>query len=235
VADSDRLVSPRVRSLLLGLSVLVLSAWPGFQPAFAQPPALSDEALLFDSLDDEAAGWLPSAMPEDSPFQVGYQGGEYRIWIPEPGEETLASVWVPGSYPDVDVSVDARLVGGTSNRYLALACRSRGAPETHGYRLSVYPDQRSFSLLRTDAGGPVFLVSWRPSVAVQRGAATNQLGLSCSGDTLGVRINGVLVASVEDDAWRGWGSDQTQWIGASSFEGRTGVDARFSNLVLREP
>lgn len=132
-------------------------------------------------------------------------------------------------YADAAFAIDARLVGDPSGRWITVDCRRAGAGRSLSrYFLQVFPAQRAFRLQRTDNNASVGLVGRTVSEAVRPGNEANRLELICVGSTIAARINGVLVASVEDAIY---GAGQFSFVVNATNETS---EARFDNLVVSE-
>jgi hypothetical protein len=225
-----------VRLAAVGLVGTFLSAWA--QDASVSPPKSqgavirAGDVLLVDRFDGRSQKQLPESAPVPH-VDIGYVTGEYQIRI-EPeyqqGAETDYFAGPSSLFANVHATVDARLVGGVESRRFGLGCRAT-APNGHlsGYFLVVLPALGRFSLSRMDAGEAADLTAPQASMAVARGTKVNHLELTCAGETVTARINGVEVASVHDGAYS---------IGAVMlFVGRGSplpAEARFRDLVVSE-
>jgi hypothetical protein len=201
----------------------------GGDAASARPhEAAGPVVLLADTFDDPARGVLPQTSSHPTLWLVGYQNGEYVVSSVDPLRSGALGIWLPHTYTDVTLAVEARLVAGLHDGYVAIACRAG----TGHYRLSVHPDSRSFALTRWDGGRRVALVDWKVSPAVRDWSQTNRLELRCAGTTIAASINGVQVAAVQDGTYR----EGRLWIGAGVFrDTRTLITARFDNLLVTRP
>ena len=212
---------------------------PATPPAQANPteaakpePTRSpvDPILLADNFDDPASGRLPKASDGSTGYVVEYAAGEYAIRKvgPEPGP--ILSVPLPGRYGDASLAIDARLVGDTVDRVVAVGCRDQ-RPTLSDYQLHVDPELGEFALLRTDNDQIVELKASTESPAIRRGNASNRLELTCSGTTIAASINGVQVASVQDSTYR----EGEMWIATFPYaDVHVPVEARFDNLVVMQ-
>ena len=198
------------------------------------PPAASPgEIIVQDDFGDPAIGWLPNSSPDSAPFVHGYEGDEYVIRRLDtvPAGKRLFTADVAGTYSDVSIAVDVRLLGDTAHRYASLTCRGHSARGGYNsYRLSVDPDRGRFRLARWDGNRERKLVE-QPSAAIQRGNETNRLELTATGSAISASINGAPVASIQDGAYR----TGALLIGAGVLDGRPlSIDARFDNLEVRQ-
>ena len=103
---------------------------------------------------------------------------------------------------------DARVVGPSAGQVVVLACRLRPAPipppdppTPSVYRLQVYPATREFELLRIDVGKATALVPRQISTAIRRDDDWNRLELSCIGDRIAARANGVDLGAANDGTY----------------------------------
>ncbi|MBI2760916.1 MAG: serine/threonine protein kinase [Chloroflexi bacterium] len=198
-------------------------------PTPAGPPRPGD-VILRDNFDDPTKATLltQSATPES--YLLGYDRGEYFIRKVDPNFNRVANVFLPGSYDDVSISVDARLVGESGNRAIYVVCRS----STDGqYRLVLDMGVGAFLLSRWDGDTEVQLGNkWVTRTDVLRtGTQMNKIELRCEKDTISAVINGQTVGSVKDGTYKAGRS----WIGTGVFTGATGtVEVRFDNLVVTQ-
>jgi hypothetical protein len=197
-------------------NLVVTQRSPSEPPPAAPPPPRPGAVLLADNFDDPTLGWLDAS---------AYSGGEYAV------RGAFAEWALPGSFADVTVAVDARLVGDTTNRAVAVYCRARSSEGGRlYYQFTVIPADGVFLLQRADSAAGVALVGRTQSAAIRAGNATNRLELSCIGTTISAKINGTEVASVQD----GTHTSGRVSIGAGPFGGAGAVDARFDNLVVTQ-
>ena len=189
------------------------------------PSPVPGTVLLADDFGDPDLGWLPTFSPVPDRLARGYEGGEYVIR--SLATESVADAGFVGSYRDVSIAVEARIIDAPSDAYIALSCRQQrdrrnGASE---YRLSVFPDLRTIILSRFDRGEHVALLT-RGEAAIRRGGASNRLELTCVGSTISARINGVEAGAVDDRTYR----EGFAWIGVGGRA--SAATARFDNLVV---
>jgi hypothetical protein len=184
--------------------------------------------LLSDDFENPSAGALPRQSTDPKRYTAGYDKGTYVLRKEDPEWDHVLSAYLPSTYTDTVIAVDARLVGETEGRYVHLGCRDS---QVGGYRLSVEPDEGAFWLARYDiVMGWTTLVPYQTSPAVRTGSATNRIELGCAGDTLTARINGTQVASVRDTTFPGG----RLWIGTCScgLDEPAIVETRFDNLIV---
>jgi hypothetical protein len=197
---------------------------PGPAPAYP----VTGQVVLADNFDDPTHGWLPSSSPNPG-FESGYLDGEYRLSRTAGGVGPWS--FLPGTYANATLSVDARLVGVTPGRFVEVHCRSMGAL---GYRFQVEPDQRQFKLVRSDGPGKpeVNLTDLTPTPIINRGNSWNHLEITCIGDTITGSINGVQVVIAHDSTY----TQGNLYISGREPGPIPGpLEARFANLVVTRP
>jgi hypothetical protein len=202
------------------------------QPATraASTPTPASAPVVRETFDAPERGVLPRDTRQPDLYRHDYERGEFVLRIADSTARPSTLVAVPGEFAHTTLSVDARLVGETAGRFVALGCRAYGNAE---YRLTLAAAGQ-FALDRFDGGRPVSLVAWRAAPPLPAGASAHRLALRCAGSQFTATINGVQVASVRDTTY----TTGALWLGTGRFtNGPPGtVEARFDNLVVvREP
>ncbi len=225
------LIGP-VKSFEARLDNLVVTQRDAAEPPLAlPPPPRPGEVLLADNFDDPSLGWLPTSYPDPSEgFMAGYVHGQYEVWSSQPGSNLIPSVRVPGTHSDASLSVDATLVDASGRSTgVTIACRAQSAAGNE-YRLRLEPNDTSFGIVRFKDRVQTNLTPTGPagrSLSVYPGNSVNRIELTCTGTTISVRINGQVVASVQD----GTHASGQFWLGAHAAVGGT-ARVRFDNLVV---
>ena len=227
-ARFDNLVARRVAPGATAGGAPVASAAPATPPA--SPPAAQpsgEDILLSDDMESPDTGVLPELSAAVG--SVGYIGGEYRLRKADPEARGVILARLPGRFTDASLTIDARLVGETADRFVLTACRED--PDRNvGYQFAIVPQTGAYGLFRSDEDRLVTLASGR-SAAILRDAATNRIELTCAGSTLSAAVNGARVASAEDATYR----EGRMFIGVtvSTDALPATVEARLDNLVVR--
>jgi hypothetical protein len=194
------------------------------------PTVAPGTILLSDDFSEPDFGRLPRSSNMPGKSRLGYADGEYLIEQLEPDSKRRPAAWLPGSYANASIALDARLEGPTQGRYLAVGCRSQPMSESH-YRLVVVPDSSQFALTRWDRDNEILLTPWIESPLIRPGNQMNRVELRSSGSEITVSINGAQLSTVQDSAYL----TGSMWIGAgSSPESSLTVQARFDNLVVAQ-
>lgn len=188
------------------------------------PPAQSVGVLFEDDFSTRDAGW-PSSRDEDG--IVDYDQGGYRIRV----DKTNWLFWATAglTFSDVSVEVEATRIGGPEVNEFGVICRY--VDEDNFYYFVITSDG-FYAIFRyvDNESDFIGMNDYRPTDAVNQGAATNRIRAVCQGDTLRLFVNDQLVADVQD------GAHAAGDIGliAGTFD-EPGTDVLFDNLVVREP
>jgi hypothetical protein len=193
------------------------------QPTSASPAARPGTILLSDDFDDPSRAVLPTTSSNPA-FRLGYLGGEYEI------AGHAGSVFLPDTYHDATLSVDARLVGDATGRSISIACR---AGSQGWYIATLYPDSGRFDLDKvTGSSAHTSLIPEKQAPAILAGNTRNHIDLTCSGDTIEIAINGTTVGSVRDSTYtEGWFMIFTS---AGQQDEAEEAVLRLDNLVVRQ-
>ena len=189
----------------------------------ASPPVPSGSVLYQDDFSSVDSGW---DRVQHAGGIMDYDGGGYRILV----NTAEANLWsTPGrEFADASIEVDAGKLGGPDANRIGLICRSDGS---RYYFLLIGSD--GYYGLGVFAGGKAALLgqsSMQASPAIITGAAVNHLRLDCVGAQLTGYVNGIRVATVQDDTL---GKGEVGVL-AGAFE-ETGADIVFDNFVVRQP
>ena len=155
---------------------------------------------------------------------MGYADGEYYV-ARLPGSGGSPYVMREERFSDFLLEVDARLVEPTADAYVFVDFRRQARGEH--YSFIVAPDEGAFILRRnTDHDGATVL-DWTRSAAIQRGGATNRLGVRAQGGEVTLLVNGEEVGRARADELREGGIG----FGVGSL-GDGPAEARFGNLIV---
>lgn len=189
----------------------------------AATPTISN-ILFQDDFSDKNSGW--HTLTEGDQV-VDYQQNGFRFYV----TETQFDYWsVPGlSFTDAVIQVNAVKVGGPDDNDFGVICRYQDDSNFYGFLVS---SDGYYGISKMADGEHNLLGSedMQPSDAINQGAASNTLKVSCVGSTLSLTVNGQKLLEVED-------SDYTRGdIGliAGTFD-VGGVDVVFDNLVVTKP
>jgi hypothetical protein len=171
-------------------------------------------------------------------FTIGYSGGECAVKPLTPNNTTT---YLPTSTElgDTSASVNVRLLGNSAGYQVGMSCRDQvqGGVRTPGYQLLVRPTDGTFTFKAFNKPSPapnlpgsaIITVAEGASSAIHGGADPNRLGLVCAGTSISASVNGVPLASVQDDQ-TAVGS-MSLWLATTGTEG----EVRFRDLTVAQP
>lgn len=201
----------------------VLSATPAATSTIYLPLVMRNMIPCFyDDFSDPGSGWYVGA---GSGWSIGYLNGEYQILLTENNTWAWGSPVrpLPNNYR---IEVDARLTSNNAASYGLLF----GSDEQTGtgYEFAVFPMEQAYVIVRYDPGGAWEVLEdedYNP--VIHAGTATNRLGIDRIGSSIHAYVNGVLVATWDDDSYTGTGL--TYGLLANSYD-EGAIDARFDNF-----
>ncbi|MFN8637195.1 MAG: hypothetical protein U0893_25380 [Chloroflexota bacterium] len=220
-ADTSRIVDPaQPYSLRLTLvrKAAAPAAPPGAPDASSSPSSASAPAppapapsspdsrpvLLADDFDDPMHAAFPTTSFMPGQVEVGYVDGEYSLRNIDPLNGSRGT-GTQAVYGDASLVFDVRMVGDASGRSISVGCRVttiEAAPiraRLSFYNLVIFPDARSFNVIRYDAGVPAQPYGRQFSSAIRPDNEWNRLELSCVGSTVTARANGIDLSTMQDD------------------------------------
>jgi len=196
------------------------AADPVVQPT---EPAVDGGVLFADDFSSPDPGWWEGSSDNG---EVWFEDGELRVlnWT----EAEFAQHTTPGkTFADVAISVESRLVEGSDDNWHDVMCRrQQGAWYVAGFSADGY-----VKLGKEFDGAFTWLLDIQASTVVFLGTgATNTVELICDGSTITYRLNGQLIAEVQD-------SDIDTGdiaLAVASMDGESSTVA-FDNLEVRAP
>jgi hypothetical protein len=214
-------------------SLGVFGTWAGLRGLFPSPtqtvplpitPTQSSnaqEVILFeDDFSNPNSGW-PDGQNDQAAF--GYQPDGYHISVH--GLERSQWVYTNRVHEDASLSVDATPVIAGSIGYYGLLCRIQDdanfyylVVQSNGsYTIGKYKNAEFNSLV----GG------WRQSEAIAAGNQSNRLRAECTGNSLRLYVNHVLVGEATDTDFTSGSSG----ILAATLDDQD-FDVRFNNFLV---
>jgi hypothetical protein len=196
-------------------------------PPIARTPTRTATAapLLQDDFGNSASGWPHSL--SDAFCERRYEGGEYHILAKTDG---IIAASYPRAFDNFVLEVNARKLAGPDSAAYGVLVRHEPSTNylaiSHYYYLWVNPAEGTYGVLRWQ-GGWMVLRGATASGAILRGTATNQLRVACSGQTIRITVNGILLATLSD------ANIASGWIALSASG--NGMHAHFDNLRVWPP
>jgi hypothetical protein len=142
----------------------------------------------------------------NNPPYAAWSDGAYRLHAQDAARFVAVGVPLDESMSDVLISATFRKTGGPPGGGYGLIVRDQGPEPRDGVnqQMSAYVletgDLGEYGVWRRDGDHWVDLVPWMHSTSVRSGGSPNELSVRAVGDELTFSINGVNVATVNDDA-----------------------------------
>jgi hypothetical protein len=218
------------KKLLIPVAVLVLvtlaCTLPRLPGGGTSTATGGDPNMLFtDDFSDSGSGW---DVYNDANGDVSYAGGGYRILV----TTTDMMLWgnpYQSFQNDVRIKVEAAKSSGPDDNALGIICRYQDVDNFYmfiissdGYAGIAMYKNNEFSMLSGE--------SMDLSAAINLGAATNQIEVTCIGSTLTLLVNGTQAATATDVSFSGGDVG----LFAKSFS-EANVEILFDNLVVSKP
>jgi hypothetical protein len=179
-----------------------------------------------DDFSNPSSGW---DRVSGSDGLTDYADGAYRIFSATPNYYMWAT---PGrNFPgDVRIEVDVTKKSGPDADVFGVLCRYKD--ERNFYILMISGDGQAGIAKRSQTADLTILSgeSLQTNPAIHPGLSTNHLRADCSGTSLALYVNGILVSTAADAEFSG--GDAGLWLGAYD---QPGTDLYFDNFVVRKP
>ena len=179
-----------------------------------------------DDFSSTGSGW---DRVEAADGVTDYADGTYRIFSATPDYYMWAT---PGrQFPgDVRIEVDVTKKSGPNADVFGVLCRYRD--EKNFYILMISGDGQAGIAKRSAAADLVMLSgeTLKSNPAIRPGLAANHLRADCSGISLSLYVNDVLVSTATDAEITA--GDAGLWLGAYD---QPGTDLFFDNFIVRKP
>ena len=144
-----------------------------------------------DDFSDLCSGW---GIDETSDYAYGYQDGKFFMDLPVPNVVAVSNAGL--SFVDAMIEVDTAQDSTAGDNIWGVICRYLDFDNYYEFDIS---NDGYFAIFALLDGEFVPLQDWTPTQSIGSGdGATNQLAVSCVGETLSLAVNGVQLASVTD-------------------------------------
>lgn len=144
--------------------------------------------------------------------------------------DEFAPLYTPATFTDLDASITGRFQSIEGGEVPMFALEVRTTPGVSSYRVSVSPLPTFRFAAWIDGVESRVFCDWTLHPALRKGAS-NRVRLTAQGTQLGVYLNGVLAASVRDDALT---SGRVVLCVGPSGKRSARFTVAFSDLELRE-
>ena len=178
-----------------------------------------------DDFSDPASGWQAES---DASAEVSYAAGAMRVLVK--WADSLSWASAGRDLSDFHLSVRATQASGPDDNEYGVLARIQDSQRFYVFAIS---GDGYYRIVKRDGGGETLLSGdWSTSDAINTGAASNLLEVVCQGDTMTLRVNGVVLAKVEDSSYEH--GDIGLYAGTFRDPG-TGVEIHFDDLAVRQP
>ncbi len=195
-------------------------------PTAINTPVPFSKVLFKDNFTDPSSGWERA---RNSKYTLEYKTGKYHVLLnSDPG--TGQAIWITKPFTDMSVEADTQETTGPSDGLIGLACRAADNGRMYTFE---YSQDGTYGIYKYSPDGSAETLdenTLNPNTIVQGGV--NHLEGVCSGDTLTLILNGQILDQVEDSEYTKGGMGIIVRSGSS---GETGIDALFSNYVVKGP
>ncbi len=198
-------------------------------PAPTQPlptPVPFTKTLFQDTFANSSSGWPRARNPK---YTLEYKGGAYHVLINEAnaGQEVTRS-----SEPDVanaSIAVDVQQTAGPSDGLIGVTCRNDNNGNFYSFEFS---QNGTYGIYKysNDSGESLDEQALAPGLIPQTGV--QHLEAVCSGDTLTLLLNGVVLSQVQDSTYT---KGEVGLLVRTGSSGEAGEDVLFTNLVVKGP
>lgn len=163
-------------------------------PLSLYPGEVSAGSVLFqDDFSDPASGW--ERIVEGSEGVLDYEDGAYHILV----NESYQMLWSnPGlRFDDVRIEVEAANLNEPRDDDFGVICRAED--RANFYFLVISSDgYYGIGKVKNSVQRLIDMQAMLPSEDIARGRAINHLRADCTGETLSLYVNGILLKSARD-------------------------------------
>jgi len=191
--------------------------------ATSTPIPQPGDVLLQDTFDSNTLRWGIFNNPR---VLIRVFQGAFEITVKQPSIFNFSNP--RGDFEDVDLTVDARLVEGTTrNSRFGAQCRKT---DNENYYMAALRGDGYYALVKYIGNEWKWLRTWTRASAIKTDGETNTLRFICSGSTLQVWINDVKTTALHDVAF----SHGQVGLWAGTFDGDpANTKVVFDNLVVK--
>jgi serine/threonine protein kinase len=199
-------------------SLGVFGTWAGLSNLFSP-----EQTLFSDDFSNPQSGW-PSDQTQFG--QYGYQAERYRILAI--GEGSVPWVSRDGTYDNLSLYADATPISG--NGYYGLLCRIQNDRQNFYYFVLGSDGSYDIGKLRDGEIRSLFADGTRYSDSINQGNQTNRIRADCTGSTLRLYANDVLLDEATDTDFSSGKSGMS--VSASDTQG---FEVIFDNFLVTTP
>jgi hypothetical protein len=215
--------------------VLLPTPFPTDTPAPTATPLPTDtlfptpvpftNVLFKDNFSSVSTGW---DQVHETDYILEYKNGSYHVVVGKQGGGQ--SVWNGKDFTDMSVEVDATLNTGPDDALVGVACRFSQA--NGGYSFEFSRNGFYGIYLYDSSGSPTGLYENTLDPDMVNASGPNHIEGICSGTTLTMILNGVMLAQVDDSTLA---SGAAGVIVRTGDSGTAGIDVSFNQFVVKGP
>jgi hypothetical protein len=179
------------------------------------------EVLYQDDFSDPQSGWTDES---DSTSAAQYVDDAYLLSLYK--TKYISWSYLDGSYEDVVMQVETRVVNATGDGEFGLICRRVDTDNFYGFEIS---EDGYFTIYKYVGGEYTALYDWEYSDIIPQGQPVT-LTASCVGKQLTLYVNGQFLGGAKDNSFYMGGFGMI--IGTNDH---SGLKVAFDNLVLMKP
>ena len=181
--------------------------------------------LSKDDFSSAASGW---SVVHETNYTLEYKNGSYHVVVG--ATNGGQSVWTGKDYTDMSVEVDATLNSGPDDALVGVSCRFSQANGGYSFEIS----KKGFYgiYIYDSTGSPSGLYENTLSPNTVNAIGSNHIEGICSGTTLTMVLNGVMLAQVNDSTIQ---TGEAGLIVRSGDSGTAGIDVSFNQFVVKGP
>jgi hypothetical protein len=185
----------------------------------------SDTLPWEDDFSDPTTGWRAET---DASAEVSYDEGKMLVHVKWADKLSWASAG--RDIADFHLSVRATQASGPDDNEYGVLIRMQDSQQFYVFAIS---GDGYYRIAKRDGADEILLSGdWARSDAINEGAASNLLEVTCVGERMTMRVNEVLLATVEDDSYAS--GDIGLYAGTFRDPG-TGVEIHFDDLRVAAP
>jgi len=215
--------------------VLLPTPFPTDTPAPTATPLPTDtlfptpvpftNVLFKDNFSSVSTGW---DHVHETDYILEYKNGSYHVVVGKQGGGQ--SVWNGKDFTDMSVELDATLNTGPDDALVGVACRFSQA--NGGYSFEFSRNGFYGIYLYDSSGSPTGLYENTLNPDTVNVSGPNHIEGICSGTTLTMVLNGVMLAQVNDSTLP---SGAAGLIARTGDRGTAGIDVSFNQFVVKGP
>jgi LSD1 subclass zinc finger protein len=188
-------------------------------------PVPFSNVLWKDNFSSVSSGW---DQVHETNYTLEYKSGSYHVVVGE--KDGGQSVWNGKDYTDMSVEIDETHNTGPDDALVGVLCRFSKA--NGGYSFEIAKNGFYGIYVYDSTGSPSGLYENTLSPNTVKASGPNHIEGICSGTTLTMVLNGVMLAQVDDSTIQ---TGAAGLIARTGDSGTAGIDVSFNQLVVKGP